>query len=365
MRAHGVRVLGIEFFRRDVTYRDWAVQEGGRDFQRITLCAETLGEGTTHRRAAAELGAVLRREQPDAVAIPGWILPECRVALRWCERHGRKPILMSDSREEDYPRRWWKETWKRRFVRRFSAALVAGRPHRDYVVKLGLSPDRVFSGYDVVDNEFYRQRSQAVRRAAAAIRAERSLPERYFLATARFIPEKNLEGLIRAYAGYCGTVGTDRAWHLVICGSGPRESEIVKLARDLKAERVVWAGFVQPEEMPVYYGLASAFILASRKDSWGLAVNEAMACGLPVLVSRRAGCATDLVRDGENGFLLEPASPGQMTEAMARMAGLSAEDRERMGKRSLEIVAGWGIERFAEGLWAAVGTPLPGEAVAR
>ena len=106
--------------------------------------------------------------------------------------------------------------------------------------------------------------------------------------------------------------------------------------------------------MPKYYALADAVILASQKDTWGLVINEAMASGLPVIVSKRCGCSLDLVREGENGFLVNPFDVDDMAVKMMRMTQLSGEQRQMMGARSYEIVQGWGPGRFANGLKAAV-----------
>ncbi len=104
--------------------------------------------------------------------------------------------------------------------------------------------------------------------------------------------------------------------------------------------------------MPAYYGRAGAFIHPALVEQWGLVVNEAMAAGLPVLVSERAGCAPDLVRQGVNGFTFDPLN----TAELARLLGVisrSAHDRAGWGAASRVIVAEWSPGRFASGLWAA------------
>ena len=123
------------------------------------------------------------------------------------------------------------------------------------------------------------------------------LPERYFLASARFVPKKNLLRLLEAYAGYRRRAGAD-AWHLVLLGDGELRGDIERRSAlpDL-AGAVILPGFRQYDELPAYYGLARAFVHASTTEQWGLVVNEAMAAGLPVLVSDRCGCAPDLVED--------------------------------------------------------------------
>jgi glycosyltransferase involved in cell wall biosynthesis len=116
-------------------------------------------------------------------------------------------------------------------------------------------------------------------------------------------------------------------------------------------------GFKQYEELPAYYAHAGAFIHASTTEQWGLVVNEAMASGLPVLVSNRCGCAADLVKEGENGWTFDPTDEEKMVELMLKIS----EDetlRKEMGLRSREIIEEWGPDRFASEVSAAVEAAL-------
>jgi glycosyltransferase involved in cell wall biosynthesis len=115
---------------------------------------------------------------------------------------------------------------------------------------------------------------------------------------------------------------------------------------------VLLPGFKQYPELPVYYGLASAFIHASTSEPWGLVVNEAMASGLPVVVSNRCGCAPDLVCDGRNGYTFDPRNVGQLAELMLRIS-IPGPHLSTMSNASAEIISTWGLSRFAHGLRAA------------
>ena len=121
-------------------------------------------------------------------------------ALTWARREVRPTILMSESQEIDHPRTWWKEAIKRRRVALFSGGMVGGPRHRDYLVKLGMPESRIALGYNAVDNAAFARRAEAARRDPAA---REGLPTRpYFLAVSRFVPEKNLARLVRAFARY-------------------------------------------------------------------------------------------------------------------------------------------------------------------
>jgi glycosyltransferase involved in cell wall biosynthesis len=112
---------------------------------------------------------------------------------------------------------------------------------------------------------------------------------------------------------------------------------------------VVFAGFQQVDAVPAYYGLASCLVLPSISETWGLVVNEAMAAGLPVLVSQRCGCVPELVQPGVNGYVCDPLD----TEGLARLLGVMSSDTVdagKMGEASRQIVAQYTPETWAQTL---------------
>jgi len=319
MRAVGALVgsnalLVLEVARESREYTWTPVESSG--FRRRTLVAEEY-EALSSRALKALMTAALEEEQPEAVAVNGWGFPEARAALAWCRRRSRVSVLMSDSQERDLPRLLFKETAKRAILQDVDAALVGGYRHVAYLEQLGLDRARVVTGYDVVDNDYFQQGADRAR-AEAGLRQRMGLPARYLVLPTRFVPKKNLLRLLDAFAMYRRRLG-DEAWDLVVIGDGPERPRVEARRQALGLEGVVHlVGFKQYPDLPAYYGLASGFILPSVSDQWGLVVNEAMACGLPVLVSHACG-ASELVRDGENGFRFDPFSLADMAHAMAEL----------------------------------------------
>jgi len=140
-------------------------------------------------------------------------------------------------------------------------------------------------------------------------------------------------------------------------GDGEERHKLEQLIRDFNIEHVVLAGFRQFNELPAYYGLASVFIHPALQEQWGLVVNEAMASGLPVIVSDRCGCAPELVNNGVNGFTFSPENIQQLADLMCRYS-LGEYDCNKMGKASFSIIGNWGVERFASSLYQAVQTAI-------
>ena len=324
--------------------------------QEASESVDTLLPGQSIERpdpetSARRFGDLLARDRPRAVAIPGWGDPVSLAVLREAKARRIPLVLMSESTALDEPRVVWKEAVKRRIVRLFDAALVGGRPQADYVAQLDMPPERIFLGYDVVDNAHFARPAPA----PAEIGPWNGRP--FFLASARFIAKKNLPRLLRAFARYRALAGAD-AWNLVLLGDGPLRGELEALRAQLALEpHLLVPGFRQYPELPGWYQAASCFVHASTSEQWGLVVNEAMAAGLPVLVSNRCGCAVDLVQEGVNGFTFDPLDVEELARLMHRVAH-GAVDRAAMGAASRRIIADWGPERFAKGLKAAVDCAL-------
>ena len=355
-----MQVVGIESCGLENT-NAWAKVEGAGSFQKVTLTDRHVNSRLWRQELQRRMFQTLDDLKPQVVAVPGWSLVDALIALLWCSLTRTPAIVMSDSTAIDAPRVAWKEWIKGRVVNLCSSALVAGIRHREYVMQLGMPADRIGLGYDVVDNRYFEDKVAEVRGRKSEVRKQFGLPEKYFIASARFIEKKNLPRLIEAYARYRQMVskaesGKQKAviWDLVLLGDGPLRSSIFDLRSSLGLDASVHLpGFKQYPELPAYYGLAGAFIHASTTDQWGLVVNEAMASGLPVLVSDRCGCAPDLVREGVNGFTFDPYNVEAIAQLMLKISAFQDASLSAFGGASRDIISQWGPERFVSGLESA------------
>jgi glycosyltransferase involved in cell wall biosynthesis len=350
--ARRLSTVVIESFGMDSTYA-WKKVAGAGGFERLTLFEQARPGPEQQQALICRVTETLQKASPAVVVIPGWADKAALAALSWCERTGTPAVVMSASSAMDAPRVWWKEAVKSRIVRLCSAGLGGGTPHVDYLVDLGLPRERVFAGYDVVDNEYFWSHAAQARLDADRVRAQFRLPREYFVASSRFVEKKNLPRLLQAYASYRRQAGAG-AWKLVLIGEGPLKPDLLRVRSELDlVDDILLPGFVQYEDLPAHYALAGTFIHASTSEQWGLVVNEAMACGLPVLVSKRCGCVSDLVVDGRNGYTFDPYDPAALADLMLRLASHGA-DRVSMGEASRAIITGWSPETFAANLTRAV-----------
>jgi len=345
--------------RRSVTGFEWSAKAGdawgAADFparyRKVSLFSEATDQYPAKAQLQRAFWSALEQADPDVVAVNGWNNFGSLVAADCCVRRGIPMVVMSESARQDEPRTWWKEMIKRRIVALYSAALVGGQRHIEYLVELGMPRDRIFTGYDVVDNDYFARRTLEIRNSKFEIRKQYGLPENYFLASARFIEKKNLPTLIRAYAAYRqkSEASGNPPWDVVLLGDGPLREALKSQLSTLNLHRHVrLPGFKQYDELPVYYALAKAFVHASTTEQWGLVVNEAIASGLPVIVSNRCGCVPELVQG--NGFTFEPTDEHELVSRLLHMASLSDDERRRLGDASYRIAAKFAPERFGEGL---------------
>lgn len=343
-QTYNLNITGIELARSQEIY-PWQAKIDNLKFPIISAVQANSLEQTKLTLLIHKLWQILNRINPGFLAISGYFKPTMLAALLWCKLSNKSAILFSETTELDAHRIWWKEKIKSWILRHYKSALVGGETHKKYLVKLGMPEEAIFLGYDVVNNTTFHP--------SQISHLDNPLEKPFFLAINRFIPKKNLIFLINAYAAYREQVGT-KAWDLVLCGDGRLRGEIEAQINKLNLQDVVHLpGFLQQAELLPYFAHADCFIHASTVEQWGLVVNEAMAAGLPVIVSHRCGCFADLVIEGINGFGFDPENSQQLVELMVTMSSEKI-DRKAMGQAALQHIQKFAPNYFADGLIQAV-----------
>jgi 1,2-diacylglycerol 3-alpha-glucosyltransferase len=328
------------------------MQDKEEKFNNIVLFPGQNLEYVPEKRIRSSLKQELNQLQPDVVFLYGYSDGAMRQAKSWAEKRNAATVLISDSNEFDRPRNKVFEFVKSLLVSRYDAALVGGSNSSSYLQRLGIPAARIVSGYDVIDNEFFRQQASKNRQSSSQIRQKWNLPEDYFLFVGRLVKSKNIRGLLHAYAEYVNLVHeTSTPLSLVICGSGPEEKGLHEYVGNMPSpfgKQILFYGLIKQPELTDFYSCASCFILPSLPcESWGLVVNEALACGLPAIVSNKCGCSLDLVSDGINGWLFDPFNSGELASRMLQFHTLDPASRAEMGLRGEEIISQWGLETFS------------------
>jgi glycosyltransferase involved in cell wall biosynthesis len=288
----------------------------------------------------------LKRADPEVVLCGGYNYPAAWQAQRWARQHGVAFLLWCESTANDQRAGHVViESLKRNFLAKCDAFVVPGDSARRYVEQMQCSGKRIFVAPNAVDNDLFASRAQAARANANRLRGKLGLPARYFLFVGRLLKSKGVFDLLEAYASLGEALRSEVG--LVFAGDGSLRAQLESRAHSIFPGAVHFAGFVQRDDLPAYYALADSLVFPTHSDTWGMVVNESMACGVPVICSEVAGCAANLVQT--NGRLVPSHSVTHLTAAMKEVA-LDAALRERMATESRRIIQNYSPEFCARGI---------------
>jgi glycosyltransferase involved in cell wall biosynthesis len=302
--------------------------------QRIEKVGQTRGDLLTQ----------VRDFQPRAVLMAGWMDRDYLAIARALRGDGVPVIAGSDTQ--------WKGGWRQQAGRvyarlRLHSAIdvlwVTGERQRQLALKLGFPERRIWTGYYSCDHCTFASGPRM-----------RHDSEPAFLYAGRYVERKGLDTLLQAYQLYRSRV--DCPWDLLTTGAGP-------LDRNLNAPGVRNLGFLQPALLAAAMQRASAFVLPSRYEPWGVVVQEAAAAGLPLLVSVACGASVHLVRDGFNGFTFPAGDAEALAQGMQRIqqlgdigwAAFSDASRALAAQYTPEIWA----DTFVRGIDSLMKAPRP------
>lgn len=305
---------------------------------------------------------ILRRESIETVFLPSYSPMRCFAALLAARSVNARCIMMNETHAGTASKSVVTHALKKVILRQFDGGLVGGTPQREYFESLGMRSSDIREGYDVVDNDFYASRSQVAKSDKRHVRQKHGLPTKYILSLGRFVEKKNLTLLVRAYAKLAKRSNEQEIPVLLLVGEGQEEQAIRDCVAELnipmfqlkkgklpkqKSPAVALLGFQQADVVSDIMSLADCFVLPSLYEEWGLVVNEAMACGIPVVVSQNVGAVVDLVKNDVNGLLFNPESVESLEAALFKLVG-DEELRLQMGVESLRIISRWNCDLFAK-----------------
>lgn len=293
--------------------------------------------------------------KPSIVIVAGYSQPVMRAATQWANKHNIPTILLFVSTYFDHSRSWWKELLKSNLLKNYTSIAVTGSRAKDYALRLKALEERIFQIGNVVDNHYFQKSSEKIKHENLSdLLKQNKLPENYFLCVSRLSPEKNLKRLLLAFKSYREKSGQ---WSLVIVGSGPQKQELMQIVKEHAIDAVRIVNWQHYEKLPLYYTLAKCLVLPSLSEPWGLVVNEAMACGLPVLVSNKCGCQPELCKDGSNGYSFDPEDITDLAKKMQILAD-NSEELGLKGRLSQKIIANFTPQTWAQGLYSCIKNTL-------
>jgi len=305
-----------------------------------------------------EIGTVIYETCPDVVMINGWHSVTLLRAVWDCQRRRIPVLYRGDTHLGTAPRRWRGALWSIRthlLLRLFSGYLSVGQRAHEYLLRHGVPQSRIFSAPHCVDNETFANTATSYQtkseRHAARASFGFAAGEFVVLFVGKLDSVKRPLDVVRAVA----RLGSDA--RLLMVGAGKLESQCRREAEKLGL-RVTWAGFLNQSELSCVYAVADCLVLPSAGETWGLVVNEALATGLPCVVSDRVGCAPDLITDGETGAIF-PA--GDVSALVSALEGI--RERRQAGHDFVPAcrtrVARYSFAAATEGLRAACRSVVP------
>lgn len=279
--------------------------------------------------------------KPTVLNITGYFDWAQVLLMFYARMRGVKVVLSSESSSADHNRSGLKELMKSFIVNRANAYFCFGKTSAEYLKSLGVNPaDIMVTNAAVIDEDVVRTQYDLAKKQIGNDHLTRK-----FIFTGRLAPEKNLSLLIRAFHNV-QHINSD-LWQLMLVGDGPERDSLENLARSLKLDdKVLFTGGLPWYKVPEWLATSDVLVLPSKSEPWGLVVNEAMMCGMPVLVSDKCGCAADLVEPGKNGFTFDPENQSALEEVM-RFFMLNPDRIAPMGMESLKLIAPFSSKQVA------------------
>lgn len=301
----------------------------------------------------------LDRRRYDALWVNGYRSATQVMAIAAARARGVAVLYRSESSllyDERVPSPWYRQRAKRVLLRslfaQVSGFLAIGSANRDFYRSYGVPDDRIFHVPYAVDNDYFAQEAEKVRRRRSEIRVEIGVPADavVFLFAAKMTPLKRTLEVLDAYAA----AGSPNA-ALLMVGDGPLRVDAERRVKENDIAGVTFTGFVNQSELPQMYAAADVLIRPDGvyKGDWGLTVNEAMASGTAVIATDAIAASRDLIADLGTGIVVRFEDQQGLSAAIGDLAR-DPQRCQAMGARAREVISTWSYEECVTGTLAAL-----------
>ena len=297
-----------------------------------------------------ELPQQIEAYQPDAILVYGWAYSGHLKAIRYFKN--KVPIYFRGDSTLLNEQRGIKSLLKSIFLKwvynHVHHAFYVGKNNKAYFKQYGLKNNQLSFAPHAIDNgRFQADQSQQAHELRKSLNIADD--DILILYAGKFEPVKNVKTLVTAFANI-----KQPNVHLLLVGNGVDEPDLVHYVKTHNIEQLHFLNFVNQSYIPSVYQAADIFCLPSISESWGLAVNEAMACGKAVLVSDKVGCAIDLVISGKNGDIFEAGNVDALTKKLIRLLSNGKPGLLKMGRQSQVIIKHWDFETQVKAIEAVL-----------
>lgn len=292
----------------------------------------------------------LYKNKFDAVVISGWVDFVSQTLPFLTSFYSFKYILWAGStKDEPSIQRWLFLPLVKSIIRRASSIIPYGTKSKRYLMNLDANKDIIVNSFNAIDVDYFQNKIKKITKSKINIlKTSYNISKNtlVILYVGQFIPRKSLSVLIKA----ASMLNKDLS--LVFLGHGDEKDNYISLANELSVKLTI-INHLERDKLPEIYKMSDLFILPSREEVWGLVVNEAMACGLPVICSDNVGCVEDLVINEVNGFVFKSDDP----KSLAEMITLISKDKshlKKMGNESKKIIKTITTEKSANSINLAI-----------
>jgi glycosyltransferase involved in cell wall biosynthesis len=245
-----------------------------------------------------------QKENPDKIISFGWNNWASYVASNWCKKNKKEFILWSGSTK--YEKSWRRTLFHplvKYILKKTDNFIAYGTRAKEYLISLGINPKKIQIIYNTVDIDYFREKSKNFsEEKKAKFKKELGIKtDKILLFSGQLIERKGVFELLEGFKKY---QKIDPNISLLILGKGQEKKKMEKIIQEKSIHNVVFANFVQYNNLYKYYSISDLLILPSREEVWGLVLNEAMACGLPVITTHETGASVDLVEEDKNGYVI-------------------------------------------------------------
>lgn len=332
LAGHNITLYAIELFGKGSPYAFDPLDQDN------CLFPDNSYKELSKSQIKQKLFAKLDEINPDVIIGGSIVFFSGALGVAWCRRHNKHFIMFDDGKPSDIKRNALVQFIKDTITAQ-ADALWLPSPDYDIEYKGLFKHPWYFHGYNTIDNQFFKTES------------EKTVNHNVIICVARLVEIKNFDNLLKAWQQ---VEANNNAYRLQIIGSGPEEDKLKKLTTSLGLQRVEFAGIVANQDIPRYLFNADAFVLASLAESWGLVVNEAMAAGLPVILSKRINAHTALLEDGRNGYVFNPYNVNDIADKLLKFINLGLSAKQAMSQRSLQLIATMDYENMGKELLAVL-----------
>ncbi|SDJ31414.1 Glycosyltransferase involved in cell wall bisynthesis [Pedobacter sp. ok626] len=329
-----------------------AMQQPDPGFQQLISWDIPLLEGYSYQWVKhRDLIAQVANWQPDALLVYGWPFKGHLKCLRFFKN--KIPIYFrGDSTLLNEPKglkKLLRKLYLSWVYKHVDHAFYVGSHNKAYFKKYGLKDHQLSFAPHAIDNtRFEDEQESSVKGLRSSLNIGKD--EILILYAGKFDPVKNVDLLLSAFINMNNPTA-----HLLLVGNGVEEENLKQQAqKSTLSANIHFIGFQNQSHMPVFYQAADLFCLPSSSETWGLAVNEAMACSKAILVSDKVGCAVDLVKDGYNGWTFKAQSLTSLTQHLEKSVHQGKNELAQMGANSKQIINHWTFQKQVNAIESAV-----------